>query len=173
MSRYQIIKKKLESNFSFQPSIPSEKEKYIKKATKFLNREDVISNDGKIVFERPPGGYGMPRSSFNQTKLVEPKRLSGDNIPIYLPPDKRPPVYEPPKPASLRVDGMDDIPDLPSRKRRSESSESSVANLLDLDVNNLKDLLSKVQQTHAKETTPLPSPEDPVLIFLFQNFYFF
>ena len=112
----------------------------------------------------------MPRSSFNQTNMVEPKRLSGDNIPIYLPPDKRPPVYEPPKPASLRVAGMDDIPDLPSRKRKSESSD--MANLLDLDVNNLKDLLSKVQQTPAKETTALPLPEDPVLVFLLQFFLY-
>jgi len=37
-----------------------------------------------------------------------------------------------------------------------------VANLLDLDVNNLKDLLSKVQQTTAKETRPEPPPEDPM-----------
>ncbi|CBY43522.1 unnamed protein product, partial [Oikopleura dioica] len=143
----------------FKPSVQSERENYIKTATKYLNREDVVSNDGKTIFERPPGGYGMPRSQLKQTKLVEPKRLSGDNIPIYIPPDKRP-VYESPKPASLRVAGVDDIPDLPSRKRKSESSD--VANLLDLDVNNLKDLLSKVQQTPAKETTPLPPPEDPM-----------
>lgn len=149
--------------FYFKPSMQSERENYIKTATKYLNREDVVSNDGKTIFERPPGGYGMPRSQLKQTKLVEPKRLSGDNIPIYIPPDKRPPVYEPPKPASLRVAGVDDIPDLPSRKRKSESSD--VANLLDLDVNNLKDLLSKVQQTPTKETTPLPPPEDPVLKF--------
>ena len=99
----------------------------------------------------------MPRSLFDKSKLVQPKRLSEDNdLPMY----QKPPIYEPPKPASLKVEGMDDIPELPSRKRKSESSDLS--NLLDLDVNNLKDLLSKVQQAPAKETNPPLQPEEPL-----------
>ncbi|CAG5086005.1 Oidioi.mRNA.OKI2018_I69.PAR.g11082.t2.cds [Oikopleura dioica] len=128
----------------------------MKKGTINLAREDVVSHKGR-TFERPPAGYGMPRC-FSKQKMVEPKRLSDET---------GPPVYEPPKePGSLKLQGMDDIPDLPSRKRKPIQADvtSSTCNLLDLDVNNLKDLLSKVQQNvPPKEAEPpqAENAEDP------------
>lgn len=97
--------------------------------------------------------------------MVEPKRLS-DEI--------GPPVYEPPKePGSLKLQGMEDIPDLPSRKKKPIQTDvtSSTCNLLDLDVNNLKDLLSKVQQNvPSKESEPPhENTEDPVIRFFFSS----